>query len=271
MLYKLKKLITKEPKQEQQEEKIEIPFTGPPLPEMRDNPNFITEPRKIIDMMRSMLGTPLICSIPSTLDEDVYISKIIELQVNKNLFFIKPLLPDFGNKELQKHKQLQLSTHLNGIHMSINLKKVTAHTLHNSLYYTAPIPERIFYPQRRKHTRFNTLEHNVTFYGISERTGATVCGSVVNLSRRGCALITNNASARARVGETLSDCQLNIGHHTRIYFELTIRHINTYNDTLVILGGKFPKTGSMQEQIALDEFLADLETEEKNTQEAQQE
>jgi len=265
MLHKLKSLFAnKAPKEEPKIEKL---FVGPPVPEISNNPNFITEPRTIIDIIRSITAIPLVCSIPSTPEDDVYISKIIELQVEKNKLLLKPLYPEHGNNELQQQKKLKLTTHLNGIHMSISLHEVTAHKIQNSLYYSANLPERIFYPQRRKIARFHTSEQSITFYGISERTGSTVCGKVINLSRRGCAIITNNASARARIGEDLTDCMLNIGHHTRIYFDFKIRHISPPSDSLVILGGTFPYVESMQQQFSLDEFLAKLEAEENQATE----
>ena len=203
---------------------------------------------------------PLLCTIPSIVADYIYRTQIIEVLEDKKLLTLKPLDASEGNQALKQQKQLKLMTHFNDLHISILLTEISVHKIQHSAYFQAPFPARIYYPQRREFIRIDASNHQLTFQGISERTQATVGGSVENISRRGLAVIINNTTARIRVGEVLKNCTLTVDSHTKIHFDCTIRHLRPYSkNTLVTIGASFKETSTIKEQIALDNFLTSLQ------------
>ena len=87
-----------------------------------------------------------------------------------------------GNAALQSVKSLKLSTFHKGIHLSFNLSKIEVGYSKGILYYKAALPERIFYPQRRRSPRIEISSIDIAFSGVSERTGISVNGYLFDLS-----------------------------------------------------------------------------------------
>lgn len=233
--------------------------SGPTAPDMNSNPKFVTDPEKILKILHAITENPSLCTIPNIISDEVYSTQIIEVIEENNLLTLKPLDTSEGNQALKHHKQLKLTAHFNDIHISILLKDIVAHKIQNSPYFQAPFPLRIYYPQRRQFIRIDTSNYRLTFQGVSERTRATIGGTLENISRRGLAIIIDNTTARIRVGEVLKKCTLTIDNHTKIHFDFTIRHQHPYSqNSLVTIGGSFKETSNMKEQVSLDNFLASL-------------
>ncbi|MDC9728285.1 MAG: flagellar brake protein [Methyloprofundus sp.] len=252
MLALIKKLIP------QKTSKKEV--TGPIAPHINSNPRFITEPEKILTILNAVTNIPILCTIPTGASDEVYSTQIVELIDRKKLLTFKALDSNEGNQSLKQHKQLKLITHYNNIHISILLDKIVAHKIQHSAYFQAPLPLRIYYPQRRQFIRIDASNHHFTFQGVSERTSATVGGTIENISRRGLAVIIDNTTARTRIGEVLKNCTLTLDEQTKIHFDFTIRHQRPYSqNALVTIGGSFTETFTMEEQLSLDNLLASLE------------
>jgi len=252
MLSVLKRIISRN--------KTDNKFAGPDSPDLSVNPRFVTEPEKILKVLESIVENPILCTIPSADSDEIYSTKIIEVIKDKQLITLKPLDSSQGNQALKQHKQLKLTAHFNHINISIALDQVIAHKIQHSAYFQAPFPSRIYYPQRRNHIRIDSSNFRLPFQGISDRTHATVGGTVENISRRGLAIIIDNSTARIRVGELLKNCTLTLDDHTKIHFDFTVRHQEPYSqNSLVTIGGSFEEISSMEEQISLDNFLSSLE------------
>ena len=252
MIAKLKKIISKRVAKKG--------FSGPTMPDINSNPKFVTDPEKILTVLNAITNTSVLCTIPTLIPTEFYNTQIIEVIEGTKLLTLKPLDTSEGNQALKQHQQLKLTAHFNDIHISILLKEISAHKIQHSPYFQAPFPTRIYYPQRREFIRIDTSNHHLTFQGVSERTQATVGGTIENISRRGLAVIINNTTARIRVGEILKNCTLTLDDHTKVHFDFTIRHQRPYSkNTLVTIGGSFKATASTEEQLSLDNFLASLE------------
>jgi c-di-GMP-binding flagellar brake protein YcgR len=153
---------------------------GPAAPDTNSNPKFVTDPEKILKVLNAITENSVWCTIPTIVSNEVYSTQIIEVIEGTKLLTLKPLDSSQGNQALKHHKQLKLTTHFNDIHISILLKEIVAHKIQHSPYYQTPFPLRIYYPQRRQFIRIDTSNFHLTFQGVSDRTRATIGGTVEN-------------------------------------------------------------------------------------------
>ncbi|NOQ16615.1 MAG: flagellar brake protein [Methyloprofundus sp.] len=226
--------------------------------EVNDNPNFVTEPAKILQILKAIESDSGFCTIELNNSDQIYNSHIIDVQEHKKIIILDELIPNSGNQLLQQSKQLKLTTYLNNIHLSIALTDLTAGHAQGMGYYKASFPHRIYYPQRRKSPRINLTTHKMIFQGTSKRTNFSVGGTVIDISRHGIGIIVDNAIARIQRGDQLNRCVLTLPDHSKIHFDLVVRFSKPYSNsrTKLIIGGHYSEIKSNKEQKQLEQFFA---------------
>jgi len=226
--------------------------------ELNHNPNFVTDPSKIIHLLSAIEANTAFCTIEIKNSDETYTSHIIEVQAAKQQFLLDELVPDSGNALLKQCKELKLTTHLNNIHLSIAITDISSAESLGERYFKAPLPERIYYPQRRSSPRITTSAYNLTFQGISNRTNFTVGGIVCDISRNGIGLIINSSNSRLMRGDLLKNCTLTLPNEASIHFDLLIRSSKLYSNsqTKLFIGGHFEQLKSTKEQNQLEQFFA---------------
>jgi c-di-GMP-binding flagellar brake protein YcgR len=249
MITTLKKIFTK---------KKTIEDSSDFVQEVNDNPNFVTEPVKILQILKAIESDSGFCTIELNNSDQTYNSHIIDVQEHKKIIILDELMPNSGNQLLQQSKQLKLTTYLNNIHLSIALTGLTAGHTQGMGYYKAPFPQRIYYPQRRKSPRITLTTHKMTFQGTSNRTNFSVGGTVVDISRHGIGIIIDNSIARIQRGDQLSHCILTLPDYSKIHFDLVVRFSKPYSNsrTKLIIGGHYSEIKSSKEQKQLEHFFA---------------
>ncbi|MGY6277672.1 flagellar brake protein [Methylomonas sp. MgM2] len=260
MLNKLKGLFAKEEKITVKEENDEL--------SLFENPNFITDRDRIIAILSDIETSSPLCTIKIDDVPEEYNSSILGLKADKDLVVLDELIPKDGNVALQNIKSLKLSTFHKGIHLSLNLSEVEVGYSNGLIYYKAPLPERIFYPQRRRSPRIEISSIDIAFSGVSERTGISVSGYLFDLSRGGAGIDLPANRARIQRGDSIKNCQIKFDDYT-MDFDFSVRFVKQggVNTSKVQIGG-FYENLSKKSRTKLSYFIASLEREEIRKQKA---
>lgn len=233
-----------------------------------ENPNFITDPEKIVNILSEIeLSSPL-CTIQIDSTSQEYNTSILGIKPEKNLIVLDELIPKEGNAELQKTKSLKLSTFHKGIHLSFNLSDIEMGYSRGISYYKACLPDRIFYPQRRRSPRIEISSIDIAFSGVSERTGISVNGYLFDLSRGGAGIDLSVNRARIQRGDLIKNCQINFEDYL-MDFDFAVRFIKpaSINSSKIQMGGFFEKVSS-KSHAKLSYFITSLERVEIRKQKA---
>jgi len=260
MFKKLKSLFAKEDITDHNEDKDEL--------SLFENPNFITDSDRIVSLLSDIEANSPLCTIKIDGVDEEYNSSILEIKADKALIVLDELIPKEGNTALQNVKSLKLSTFHKGIHLSFNLSGIEVGYSKGILYYKATLPDRIFYPQRRRSPRIEISSIDVAFSGASERTGISVNGYLFDLSRGGAGIDLPVNRARIQRGDRIKNCQISFDNYV-MDFEFSVRFVkqSTINSSKVQIGGFFEKL-SNKSSTKLSYFIASLEREEIRKQKA---
>jgi c-di-GMP-binding flagellar brake protein YcgR len=261
MFNKFKSLFTKEETKQISSKEIDdlSPF---------ENPNFITDPEKIVNILSEIeLSSPL-CTVQIDGAPQEYNSSILGIKPEKNLIVLDELIPKEGNAELQKTKSLKLSTFHKGIHLSLSLSEIELGYSRGISYYKATLPDRIFYPQRRRSPRIEISSIDIPFSGVSERTGISVSGYLFDLSRGGAGIDLPVNRARIQRGDIIKNCQINFEDYL-MDFDFAVRFVKpaSINSSKIQLGGFFENISS-KSHAKLSYFITSLERVEIRKQKA---
>jgi len=225
------------------------------------NPNFLTNPDKIINLLKDIEQSSPLCSINIEGITEEFSSSILDIQLDKKQILFDELFPKYGNK-LLTDKKIKLSAIHNGIHLALMLSDITSGSSRGIVYYKSAIPNRIYYPQRRTTPRIQLTSLNIPFFGVSDRTKSSVGGHLFDLSRRGIGIVIPNNRARIQRSDSIINCRITLDSHS-INFDLAIRFVKTTNpETGKTLIGGYIVNITSKDQNRLEYFVATLEREE---------
>lgn len=239
-------------------------------PEPKVNPNFLTEPKKILNLLKHIEEASPLCTITIEGSNEQFSSSLLDIQIADEQIIFDKLSPPHGNELIVNKNKLKLSTIYDGIHLAFAIDTFEIDSSQGNTYYKTAIPSRIFYPQRRSSLRILITTLHIPFSGISERTKATVGGTIFDISRKGLSLgisVSNNI-ARLQCGDSLKNCRISFENQT-ISFDLAIRFVKTTNKMTgkSLIGGYFENLSSTNRN-KLERIVAMLEREEIRNQKA---
>jgi c-di-GMP-binding flagellar brake protein YcgR len=230
-------------------------------PDSNTSPNFLTNPKKINQLLEGIEESSPLCTISVEGVEEEFNSSILDIQLQNKQIILDELIPKHGN-ELLSNNKLKLSTTYKGIRLAFKLDNIKSGSSQGIAYYKASIPNRIYYPQRRQSPRIQLNSLNISFSGISSRTKTSVGGTIFDLSRTGIGILIPNNRARFQRGDLITDCRINLddGH---LNFELAVRFVKTPHSEFgkTQLGGHFENI-STKHRHQLEHFVASIEREE---------
>ncbi len=233
-------------------------------PEPSVNPNFLTDSKKIQNLLKHIEEASPICTITIEGSNEQFSSSILDVLLEDNQIIFDKLSPLHGNELVVNENKLKLSTIYDGIHLAFTLDTIETSSSQGNIYYKTAIPNRIYYPQRRSSPRVQIITLHIPFSGISERTKATVGGTIFDISRKGLSLgisISNNI-ARLQRGDSLKNCRITFENQT-ITFDLAVRFVKTTNKNTgkSLIGGYFENLSSKNRH-KIERLVATLEREE---------
>lgn len=233
-----------------------------------ENPNFITNPEKIVKLLSEIEVSSPLCTIQIEGSDEDYSSSILGIKVDKNSIILDELIPKEGNAILQRRRALKLLTFHKGIHLSFNLNDLEIGHSRGISYYKASIPERIYYPQRRRSPRIEISAIDIPFNGVAQRTGLSVVGYLFDLSRDGAGIDMPANRARVQRGDKIKGCQISFEDYV-MEFDFIVRFVKpvSVGSSKVQIGGFFENLSS-KSQAKLSYFITSLERVEIRKQKA---
>jgi c-di-GMP-binding flagellar brake protein YcgR len=233
-----------------------------------DNPNFITNPEKIVKLLSEIEVSSPLCTIQIEGSNEEYSSSILGVKADKNAIILDELIPKEGNAILQRSRALKLLTFHKGIHLSFNLNNLEIGHSRGISYYKALIPERIYYPQRRRSPRIEISTIDIPFNGVAQRTGLSVVGYLFDLSRDGAGIDMPANRARVQRGDKIKGCQISFEDYV-MEFDFIVRFVKpvSVGSSKVQIGGFFESL-SAKSQSKLSYFITSLERVEIRKQKA---
>lgn len=226
-----------------------------------DNPNFVTESDKIINIIGSIAAAPHLCTISFSGSRKPFSTSILDFQPYQGYLILDEIRPPKGNDILRKRQSLKLSTFLNGVHLAFKLRIIDRIDNQGSSNYKAALPDRIYYPQRRTAPRIFIHSTELKFHSYFPEKQITLTGNVFDLSRSGaCINFSNTHDLIIERGDVIKDCGIDLPGVFSVTFDFSVRFakINRANKTQI--GGYFVNITS-KSQKKLDSFIARLERE----------
>lgn len=233
-----------------------------------ENPNFLTNRDQIVKLLCEIEANSPLCKIQIDGSDEEYSSSILGIKDDKNLIILDELIPKEGNALLLQKKALKLLTYHKGIYLSFNLSHLDVGYSHGITYYKAPLPRRVYYPQRRKSPRIEISSIDIAFKGIAQRTGLSVVGYVFDLSRDGAGIDMPANRARVQRGDKIKNCQISFEDYV-MDFDFNVRFVKPLaaGSSKVQMGGYFENL-SGKSQSKLSYFITSLERVEIRKQKA---
>lgn len=227
-----------------------------------NNPNFITNPEKIITLLQQIAAAPPLCSVTLNSSSKTFFTSILDVQEENDLIILDKLSTNSANNILLKDKKLKLSAFINGVNLSFNLKEISVEKSLDTILYKARFPEKIYYPQRRSSLRIATDSTLITFQGTSRDTKTTFGGYVCDFSRSGIGVNFYTDRINIVRGDKLTNCLINLPDDHTLSFDLSLRSTKKLNpaNRQKQLGGFFDNL-SPQHQKKLDRYISALERE----------
>jgi len=231
------------------------------------NPNFLTNPDKIISLLQDIEQASPLCTINIEGITEEFGTSILDVQLDNKQIILDELSPKHGN-ELLVDKKIKLSTIHNGIRLALMLSDIKRGSSRGIAYYKSAIPNRIYYPQRRTIPRIKLTALNISLSGVSNRTKASVIGHIIDLSIRGIRIVTPNNRTRIQRGDLIKNCRIKLDNHA-INFDLATRFVKTTNQETgkTQIGGSFENITSA-DQSELEHFVTTLDREETKKRKA---
>ncbi len=231
-------------------------------PEPSSNPNFLTDQKKIEQLLKDIEQASPLCTIIFENTAKKFSSSILDVQIENNQIILDELLPSHGNNLMMNSNKLKLSTIYKGIHLAFKLESIQIGSSRGMAYYKTAIPERIYYPQRRSSPRIQITSLNIPFSAISQRTQTSIGGLIFDLSRSGVGITSPNNIARFQRGDLLKNCNITLDEQS-ISFDLIVRFVKTSNQgsRKTLVGGYFENIQSKSRN-KIERFVAAIEREE---------
>jgi c-di-GMP-binding flagellar brake protein YcgR len=223
-----------------------------------ENPSFVTDHLKIVQLLQQLIIEPPRCTVTLADSDSLFLTEILD--INPSFISFSPLAPSSGNHLLSTQRTLKLSTALAGIPLTFNLQEVSVDKTTDPLCFKAPLPEKIYYPQRRLSKRMNTHSTAIEFKGTSRDTGITIKGYVTDISRGGLSVTYNSNRGNIIRSDHLTDCTAIFPDNQVITFELTVS-----SSKKSLLGSSKRQLGGQlenlfpQDEKKLDRYLSTLE------------
>ncbi|RLA18694.1 MAG: hypothetical protein DRQ61_06910 [Gammaproteobacteria bacterium] len=185
------------------------------------NPKFITEADEIYKMLKHICDEqiPLVINWENNAQEETtYL-----LKVGTELFIIDRLGDPLLHESLLVEGNIKVQAKVHGVNVTFNVNIPDCSPEANHSYYKAPLPEKIYNPQRRGRFRATIPEgHKIPFiakYGLDE---IALTGELLDLTADGLAIMLDSR-VFARKGERIKSCTISPPNGHVITFDIEIR------------------------------------------------
>jgi c-di-GMP-binding flagellar brake protein YcgR len=243
------------------------PADQPPVSDA-ENPKFIVAPRKILRLLSEVEHNIPLCTVAVD-DQGQFTSSIIGIDSDTGIIRLDELLPHSGNHLVGPQSVLKVSLIHKGIHLSFNLSHLQIDHERGIRFYSAPLPQRVYYPQRRNTPRVGASDQHLVFNAFHEKSQQTLTGTVFDLSRAGIGVEIPKSRVRLYPGDTLGHCRILLDNYP-MDFNLQVRFVKNFpgnSSGKMQIGGAFVQLDNRSEH-KLSHFIAGMERYELRKQKA---
>ncbi|WP_031433583.1 flagellar brake protein [Methylomarinum vadi] len=126
-----------------------------------DSAFFVNNPKRIHSYLSHLLKKKCLLSAHFGDNNDSFITTIVDIDPKKNLLILDYGPKEYLNKLLLKSEHKEFRTELDGIKVAFSADKIAKTRIDGHAVFTMPIPDAIFWMQRRKFYRLKVpLAHN---------------------------------------------------------------------------------------------------------------
>ena len=230
-------------------------------PSQPNNPRFITEHDKIVKLIKAISASSQLCPVTINGSKKIFSTSLIDFQPEQGYLILDEISPIEGNSILQIVKTLKLSAVAYGLPLSFKLD-IISHGLKRGIpYYKADLPNRIYYPQRRKAPRiFIRGSSTIHFLAQPKKTGMPITGEVFDLSRGGLCINLADIEVNFERGDIIKNCRITLPDKYAVTFDLAVRSAKPLREHKTQVGGYFLNMPPKSKR-KLDYYVALLERE----------
>ncbi len=262
MLKSIKQLFTREsPKQTVSSQEPDVDFNS--------NPRFLRKPTQISHLLGQLKEEGSLFTIFIDGVEESFASTILTIRSEEHCLVFDELNSKAGHELLLKTGKFKAQASHNGVDAIFTVDSLEKGESKGLAYYKVPLPDEIYYPQRRGARRIplSTI-HSIPFHATITAGNTPILGHLQNISSTGIgALISSRLPCRR--GDILQNCRIPLPDGSQINFDLTIRALNSSQiSQKVYLGGFFKNIDSGSRK-KLERFIIKAEREQIKREKAE--
>jgi c-di-GMP-binding flagellar brake protein YcgR len=254
MLKSIKQLFTREsPKQLASPQEPDVGFNS--------NPRFLRKSTQITHLLGQLKEEGSLFTIFIDGVEESFASTILAIRPEERCLLFDELNSKTGHELLLKTGKFKAQASHNGVDAIFTIDSLEKGDSKGIAYYKVPLPDEIYYPQRRGSRRIRLQSSQSIPFHATITTGNTpLLGHLQNISSTGIgALISSRLPCRR--GDLLQNCRIPLPDGSTINFDLTIRALNSNQmSQKVYLGGFFKNIDSSSRK-KLERFIIKAERE----------
>ncbi len=232
-----------------------------PEVDSESNPRFLRNPAQISRLLLQLKEADALFTISLPGTEETFASTLLAVRSDTQYLLLDELNDRWGHDLLLKTKQFKAQASLNGVEAIFTCELLDTGSSKGIAYYKSPLPDEIYYPQRRRARRI-TLEsrYPIPFHATLSLNNTPILGHLQNISSSGIGTLISSRIP-CRRGELLKNCRIPLPDGTEINFDLTIRALKPYPmGQKVHLGGVFKNIDSKSRK-KLERFIIKTERE----------
>lgn len=232
------------------------------LAELAHNPNFITNPDRIVKLLHQVMDAPPLCSVSLNNSSEKFYTSILDIQTENNMLIIDKISPAYGNSAFLAAGDLKLTGLINGVQVSCKLKLLDPEPSGKIEHFKVQLPSYLFHPQLRTSPRIPTDSTSINFQGTIKGSNRVLKGYVTDFSRGGISINCTSFMGNLNRGDTISDCQINLANDVMLVFNLSVRTLKKVNHLgqQRQIGGYFHNLSAHDQKI-MDRYISALERE----------
>lgn len=223
------------------------------------NPNFLIEPKEIQRILGYLKNYDALIYAEVSGVPGHFSTSVLEFDETHGFLYFDELNPINGHRLLVKAGKFKATSYYQGVEISFNAAHIKTTRKEGITRYKARIPNRIYYPQRRRAHRIRVSALNpIPFIGNFESHKGELRGHVHDLSNTGIGLIVYGFLPTDR-DDQLQTCQIVLPKGQTVWFDLRLKFVEPASQgDRAHIGGVFENI-DQKNQKKLERFLAAIE------------
>lgn len=229
--------------------------------DFNNNPRFLRKPAQIARLLGQLKEEGSLFTVFIEGSEETFGSTILAIRSDENCLLFDELNSKSGHELLLKKGKFKAQASYAGVDAIFTINSLEKGDSKGIAYYKVPIPDEIYYPQRRGARRIALKSlYSIPFHATITAANTPLLGHLQNISSTGMgALISSRLPCRR--GDVLQNCRIPLPDGSQINFDLTIRALNNHQmGQKVYLGGFFKNIDSGSRK-KLERFIIKSERE----------